>query len=187
MSKSIAPEFLILETPEAFLANNQQAREMAAKEGRKEWVKEQLGIARLRSIFEKEPPLPPILANLSRRVVEELEFLSTRRDSEQAVMAEMDGMLESHRQVQAARGLGDLPLVVLAAGRSEPPPGEAEAVWRERHRILLEEQQPRLARLSSRGKLVRVPQSGHVIQFEAPRIVIDAIKEVERQPVTAGR
>ncbi len=87
--------------------------------------------------------------------------------------------LESAKQARAARGLGDRPLVVLTAGR---PPGQAhspvevrQAQYRQRVWIQMQQQ---LARLSTRGRQVVVPDSRHGIQFDAPYAVIAAIREV---------
>ena len=65
----------------------------------------------------------------------------------------------SVRQVAESRGLGDLPVVVLSAGKSN---AEHEAD----------------AHLSSRGENVVVGSSGHWIQLDAPDAVVDAIARV---------
>jgi hypothetical protein len=53
------------------------------------------------------------------------------------------------QQVRAAGNLGNIPLVVLASNGS--PQNPDEATW---HRRQIEQVQPGLARLSSRGRLV---------------------------------
>ena len=40
------------------------------------------------------------------------------------------------------------------------------------------ELQPKLARLSSRGRQIIIENSGHAIQFEAPDVLIKAIREI---------
>jgi pimeloyl-ACP methyl ester carboxylesterase len=40
------------------------------------------------------------------------------------------------------------------------------------------EQQNELAALSTRGKRIIVEETGHFIQLDAPKVVIDAIREV---------
>jgi len=42
----------------------------------------------------------------------------------------------------------------------------------------MNELQPKLARLSSRGRQIIVEHSGHAIQSEAPEAVIETIREV---------
>lgn len=81
----------------------------------------------------------------------------------------------SAEQVAAARRpLGDMPLVVLTAGRlavsaTESATPEQLAAWTEMH--------DEIASLSSRG-VRRTIDCGHNIQVEQPRAVIEAIEEV---------
>jgi pimeloyl-ACP methyl ester carboxylesterase len=79
--------------------------------------------------------------------------------------------------VAARRPLGDLPLIVLTAGRFAPRPGEAAAatearseVWRSRHDAV--------AALSTKGARRTVEGAGHNIQMDKPEMVIGAIEEV---------
>ena len=65
--------------------------------------------------------------------------------------------------VAATGDYGDVPLVVLSAGN----PTTAQMMEHEA-----------VARLSSNGKLIVVPHSGHWIQLDQPQFVIDAIREV---------
>lgn len=67
--------------------------------------------------------------------------------------------------------LGSVPLIVLTRTKDDYPPQIAEMLSREH-----KEQQQRLARLSSRGKQIIVPNSGHHIQIDAPEQVIEAIR-----------
>ena len=64
-----------------------------------------------------------------------------------------------------ASALGSLPLIVVAAGQNMRRPDWADA-------------QNSMARLSTRGHLVVVEESGHSVHLERPEIVIDAIKQV---------
>jgi len=77
----------------------------------------------------------------------------------------------------AHRNLGDLPLIVLTAGRIVWHPAfaaqEIEAM--KRLRILFHEEH---AALSSRGTRRDVPDSGHSIHLERPAVVVDAIRDV---------
>jgi pimeloyl-ACP methyl ester carboxylesterase len=75
--------------------------------------------------------------------------------------------------------LGALPLAVLyGAGNSPPPvPGLDVAAWRE-GRL---DRATDLTRLSSDGRLITDPTSGHSIHFDNPGLVIDAILEVVRR------
>jgi pimeloyl-ACP methyl ester carboxylesterase len=66
-------------------------------------------------------------------------------------------------QVAATGDYGDIPLVVLSAGN----PTTAQMT-----------DQEAVARLSSTGKIIVVPDSGHWIQLDEPQFVIDAIRGV---------
>ena len=85
----------------------------------------------------------------------------------------------SAEEARKANGLGDRPLIVLTAGRLEVPSDPADvAEARAFHQSKVYDLQPKLARLSSRGRQIIVNNSGHGIQFEAPDVVIGAIREV---------
>ena len=72
--------------------------------------------------------------------------------------------------------LGKLPLIVLSRTRDEYPKKMA-AVLSAEHK----DQQARLALLSSKGKQIIVPNSGHHIQLDAPDAVISAIQSMVTQ------
>lgn len=86
--------------------------------------------------------------------------------SKERSFAAMAGNLESLPvsvcQLDSQRSLGDLPLVVLSAGK-EVPEHAADAS------------------LSTRGKAFVVRDSGHWIQLDAPDAVVDAIERVVRE------
>jgi pimeloyl-ACP methyl ester carboxylesterase len=67
--------------------------------------------------------------------------------------------------------LGDIPLIVLARSRSDYPPDVAEMLTAEHNA-----QQARFATLSTKGREIVVPNSGHHIQLDAPDAVVDAIR-----------
>jgi pimeloyl-ACP methyl ester carboxylesterase len=81
-----------------------------------------------------------------------------------------------------AGALGDRPLIVLTAGRAFEPPdpgGKKEAA--EFHEVWMHKLQPELARLSTRGRQIIVPNSGHAINFDAPGDVVKAVRDVVEQ------
>jgi len=69
--------------------------------------------------------------------------------------------------------LGDTPLVVLTRDVYDYPGPDAALLTREH-----KEQQARMAQLSSQGRQVIVPGSGHEIQLYAPDAVLNAIHSV---------
>lgn len=113
---------------------------------------------------------------LTPDVIDQGIYLLSQSKWYPAAVAELDGVPESYQQLRAGRGLGDLPLIVLTAGKFKPKgaPPEKEQEW---SRIWLKELQPQLARLSTRGRQV-IADSGHLIPFEAPGAVVQAVGEV---------
>jgi pimeloyl-ACP methyl ester carboxylesterase len=87
---------------------------------------------------------------------------------------------ESYEEAESAGQLRDLPLIVLTRGKplgSEPgeevPPDRLryEQVW-------MHEIQPRLARLSTRGRQVILRNSGHRIPDDAPQAIVEAVQSI---------
>lgn len=78
----------------------------------------------------------------------------------------------------ARRSLGDIPLIVLTAGKSSlPRPGETAATAEARYEAWLSMHEE-IAALSTRGERRTVAEAGHSIQLDNPEIVIAAINEV---------
>jgi pimeloyl-ACP methyl ester carboxylesterase len=72
---------------------------------------------------------------------------------------------------------GDMPLIVLSAGRWNTI-ASLSAAENQQYREAWQALQPELAALSSAGKQIIAEQSGHMVQFEQPDLVIDAIREM---------
>ncbi len=93
-------------------------------------------------------------------------------------IAELDAFDLSISQAAATGDLGDKPLVVLTAGKElEPPPGISPEMEKEVTKIWFAMHEE-LAGLSSNGKRIISPKSGHMIQLEDPGLVIDVIREM---------
>jgi len=87
-------------------------------------------------------------------------------------LAEISAKVYAESQ-RNAHPLGDIPLIVLARGRSDYPP-EVAAILIPEHTA----QQARFATLSTNGTEIVVPNAGHHIQLDAPDAVIDAIRRL---------
>jgi len=122
----------------------------------------------------------------SPEVADELVARALRPAALQALRSEGE-VLVGGVTVPADASLGDLPLVVLTAGQAEAfgglPPAEAAAF----RRLWIEELQPELARLSTRGRQVTVEGSGHLMPWQAPRAVVEAVREVVDAVRSQGR
>jgi hypothetical protein len=86
---------------------------------------------------------------------------------------------QSAAQVQAIHSLGNIPLVVLTAAATLPPPGSAmAAAWTVHMQNRVYGTQARLAALSTRGRQIILEKSGHDIPAEAPDAIVDAVRAV---------
>lgn len=97
--------------------------------------------------------------------------------------SEFESIRESGEQARAAGPLGAKPLIVLTGGQPDPSlrtklgDADAEAF----HSAWVNELQPKLAALSSRGKRIVLPDSGHDVPFDRPDAIVDAVREVVEQ------
>jgi pimeloyl-ACP methyl ester carboxylesterase len=140
-------------------------------------VIQQMGLA---SILEKSGILPlfpasfPAQPNLPREVIATERALAVSDERFfQTYATELSAYDVSFSQMQAAHitTFGDIPLRVLSRSKPQALFGEeAEKVW--------QELQIEMASLSSNGKRIVADQSGHLIQWEQPDLVIRAIRDV---------
>jgi len=126
-------------------------------------------------------PLPDLLTAAMRaaRVAQRTSpaFWRALRSESAATYAADGGSASSDEVAAARRSLGDLPLIVLTAGRPQPRPGETAAATETRRRVWLAMHEE-IAALSTRGERRTVEGAGHFIPFERPQAVIAAIQEV---------
>lgn len=98
--------------------------------------------------------------------------------------SETENFEASARAVRAMRDLGSLPLIVLTAGQSPsssgPGPQIPAADLQAFYSVWVNELQPDLARLSTRGERKIVAGSEHGIPMLRPDAVVDAIESVVR-------
>ena len=85
------------------------------------------------------------------------------------------GNAEVDNAARASGKLGDCPLIVLTAGRSGIVESDATSAF---HAVWVHQLQADLARLSTHGRQIIIGNSAHMIQFEAPEAVVDAVREV---------
>jgi pimeloyl-ACP methyl ester carboxylesterase len=93
----------------------------------------------------------------------------------------VESLADSAAQVAKAPSLPhDLPLLVLTHGKAGDwaGPGSIHADEADTVEQVWQSAQLRLAALSSKGRVIVAPQSGHMIPEEQPQLVIDAINEV---------
>ncbi len=116
---------------------------------------------------------------LSSAELDELVAIHLRSETLRLQFAELKTATAQARDLPTAPGaMGDLPLIVLGAGRL--PGGENFRRHRE------EVQLPHLAALSTRGRLRIVADSGHGIPQDSPAAVVEAVREVVEQARRTG-
>jgi len=114
-----------------------------------------------------------------------LEVSLTRLNADSARLltqaSSLDNFVESQREaINPQRRYGDMPLMVLTAGRRDPPP-DASADVREQVPLFYREAtraHEAYAALSTRGQDQLVPDSGHNIPAEKPEAVLAAVNRV---------
>lgn len=109
---------------------------------------------------------------------EELTYLQLQKKYADAVFAEESWLDDSIDQVRGAGSLGNKPLIVLTAGESVDIPNVPKEDSDEFFASWVGELQPRLAHLSTRSRQIVLLNSHHLIPFEQPQGVVDAVREV---------
>lgn len=83
---------------------------------------------------------------------------------------------EAAREVEALGPLGALPLIVITADPDRPVPGvpaDAEPAFRKAVRV---DMQRELAALSSNSRLVVAKDSGHMVPYDRPDVIAEAVR-----------
>ena len=141
-----------------------------------------LGILRLTRAWSLMMPEPPLPVEVGRAILATMY----RTSYCEAFFEEMIAIAGMVNQEKGPASLGDLPLIVLAADDSikKMPEAMVKAIGQNAFEKLLQVAQEfpqELAGLSTRGRLIVVENSSHYIQWDQPKVVIDAIKEIVEQ------
>ena len=148
-------------SPEALAAEHKQQRRFQ----RTIWVAARIGLVRpfWAALW---PKVWPATQNLSAERRTEIGVLQARSQQIKTVLREDAFLTQDNSQLNSAASLGNVPLIVLAAGQSV----EQDTLW--------QDAQEQLARDSSNAKLTIASGSGHYIHWEQPTLVVDAIRQV---------
>ena len=134
------------------------------------------GLARLAA--QSDPTLQGLPANLRRQMVRAV-IQPKSRDAAQAELLAFD---ESAEQARQSGNLGEMPLIVLTAGKESRPellPEEVNPKDLDNFRnAWITDLQMRLVHLSSQGRQVIVEDSADLIPFERPAVIAAAVREV---------
>ena len=116
-----------------------------------------------------EPPFEKLPENAQRDRIWALGQL-TYYASDDDYLAEISAKMYAEDQNKRF-SLGSIPLIVLTRTKYDYPPALRATLTKEH-----QEQQARMAKLSTRGRQILVPNSGHHIQIDAPGAVVNAIR-----------
>jgi pimeloyl-ACP methyl ester carboxylesterase len=135
-----------------------------------------LGIARFTQRNAESP-------GVSKEFGQELLYLQLQPKFVETTAEEMELFSpESANEVRTAGNLGDKPLIVLTAGKNvdmaQLPTQVSKKDMDDFHAVWMNELQVKEAHLSTRGKQIIVPDSDHMIPFERPDAIVDALREV---------
>ena len=148
-------------SPEALAAEHTQQRRFQ----RIIWAAARIGL--VRAFWASAwPQVFPATQNLSTETRAEIGVLQARSQQVKTVLREDALLTHDNAQLSSATSLGNVPLMVLAAGQNV----EHDPLW-------LPAQQE-MAHLSSNAKLVVVDGSSHYIHWDQPALVVDAIRQV---------
>jgi pimeloyl-ACP methyl ester carboxylesterase len=133
-----------------------------------------LGAVGLVRLFASEPgPAPE-----GMKPMEWTTIVGLQRQSKTVVAGLQEEAKVNEEQMRTAGRLGNVPLIVLTGGRTfaNSDPSEAQKYAQAQH--AWNTLQSELARLSSRGRQEIVENSGHMMQYEAPQVIIRAVLEI---------
>jgi pimeloyl-ACP methyl ester carboxylesterase len=148
-------------SPEALAAEHTQQRRFQ----RTIWAAARIGL--VRAFWASAwPQVFPATQNLSTETRAEIGVLQARSQQVKTVLREDALLTHDNAQLSSATSLGNVPLMVLAAGQNV----EHDPLW-------LPAQQE-MAHLSSNAKLVVVDGSSHYIHWDQPALVVDAIRQI---------
>ncbi|MEO5816803.1 MAG: alpha/beta hydrolase [Gemmatimonadaceae bacterium] len=157
----------------AFMLGHTVRREM----WRPIWIAGQS--ARLVGLLRLMAPATTLSSDTARRT--RRGIVRALRNQPKAIATQFDASNpESLAQGERAAGFGNRPLIVLTQGKTEMPlhPTEEDREYVAYLQVWMHEIQPKLARLSTRGRQVIVEKSGHRIPDEAPEFVIAAVHQL---------
>ena len=80
----------------------------------------------------------------------------------------------SGEQIAAISSFEDIPLIVIASGKSNPAMGDDAESFQK----FWNDQCKRLAEKSSMGKYILAPESGHLIHIDEPKAILNAINNL---------
>jgi pimeloyl-ACP methyl ester carboxylesterase len=118
--------------------------------------------------------------HLSTEFLRQLMYLSQQQKFRNATASEARTFVESGAQARTPVNFGDRPLIVLTAGITydDPDPLLTKEQMEKITNLWINVLQVEEAKLSTRGKQIVVPDSTHMIPYQRPDAVVNAIHDV---------
>jgi pimeloyl-ACP methyl ester carboxylesterase len=136
--------------------------------------------------LEDPPGFDPVMHDEVNRRWAKAKFIEANISEIRSMLTNDEGeSLDSAQAGPKQRDFGALPMVVLVSDPTKPssPPPRWDEYRTIKHRL-----NRQLAARSTQGRFQPVPGSGHIIQVDAPQIVVDAVQsvvEAARKPASA--
>ena len=95
--------------------------------------------------------------------------------------SELEMIKTSAQQARVAGHIADKPLIVLTGGKNSDEilsDGLSKQDFDDFHRIWVDDLQARLAHLSTKGKQIIIPDSGHDIPSDRPDAIVSAVRDM---------
>jgi pimeloyl-ACP methyl ester carboxylesterase len=108
---------------------------------------------------------------------QESRYFDTQPKFIDATTSEVENLLKDYDELRATGTLGDKPLIVLIAGEGMFGLPLTSKDWVDLRNMWVDFHM-RLAHLSSRGKWIMVPHTGHMIPYQRPDAIVSAVREV---------
>ena len=126
-----------------------------------------IGWIRASGMLERQIAKSPLPIPVKQRLV----AVRSKAHMYRTLVAEGEGFLADLAENRAPPDLGEMPLIVLTAGKpGDPFMTENLTVWLELHR--------ELSRLSTNGKHIIATKSAHAIHRSEPDLIIDSVHDV---------
>ena len=138
---------------------------------------------KFQTVWSARLGLSRLLTPAKDKLDEELNYLSWQMKAIDTNFAEYKLYQDSADKIRMTGNLGDKPLIVLTGGKVDEGFYTSPADVAATQSLWINEIQKGMAQLSTRGKQVIVPDSGHMIPFDKPSAVVSAIREVWEQSI----
>jgi pimeloyl-ACP methyl ester carboxylesterase len=162
-----------VQPPELIAENNREVASYERWERFRRPFMLHLGIERFMVHFT------PQSAEMPQMFWEEYLYFSQQRSFQETMASKIRSLPESSSALRAV-SLVYRPLIVLTAGKMTftQEPFLTREIEDKIRNVWIYELQAEQARLSTRGKQIIIPDSGHVIMFERPATVVAAVREI---------